>query len=301
MLSQAVERWQARAIWVIASADASYLQQLRERLEDKAPALLYGCGDASLLATGGLAVVGSRNAAPPLLTYTGRIGQLAAQAGKTIVSGGARGIDQASMQGALEAGGKAMGVLADSLERAVLRREYRSPLMEGRLVLVSPYDPMAGFNVGNAMQRNKLIYALADAALVISSDYQKGGTWAGAVEQLTKLRLVPVYVRSRGELGQGLAELQRLGALPWPNPTKPAELVNTLVSGRKSSTTAQENAVIPALVHEASAEPPTEAVPAKRHTRSKKLAASTDEPTLFGAAPESQLSTKRTKRSGNVT
>ena len=54
------------------------------------------------------------------------------------------------------------------------------------------------------MQRNKLIYALADAALVVSSDYEKGGTWAGAVEQLEKLQFVPVYIRSNGEIGKGL-------------------------------------------------------------------------------------------------
>lgn len=47
-------------------------------------------------------------------------------------------------------------------------------LAEGRLVLVSPYDPSTGFNVGNAMQRNKLIYALADASLVVSSDLDEG-------------------------------------------------------------------------------------------------------------------------------
>jgi predicted Rossmann fold nucleotide-binding protein DprA/Smf involved in DNA uptake len=214
LLSQAVERWQARAIWVVTSADPSYPQRLKERLKDNAPAVLYGCGDATILKTGGLALVGSRNATPALLTYTEHIGQLAAHAQQTVVSGGAWGIDQASMRGALEGGGRAVGMLADSLERAALDREYRSPLMEGQLILVSPYDPMAGFNVGNAMQRNKLIYALADAALVISSDYQKGATWAGAVEQLTNLRLVPVFVRSRGEIGKGLEELQNMGALP---------------------------------------------------------------------------------------
>jgi predicted Rossmann fold nucleotide-binding protein DprA/Smf involved in DNA uptake len=83
------------------------------------------------------------------------------------VSGGARGIDQAAMRGALEAGGKVTGVLADSLEKTAMNRDHRSMLMEGQLVLVSPYDLSAGFNVGNAMQRNKLIYAFADAALVV--------------------------------------------------------------------------------------------------------------------------------------
>lgn len=218
LLSQAVERWQARAIWVVSRADAEYPRRLKTRLKDEAPPVLYGCGDAAILDTGGLAVVGSRDADDGLVAYTEGIGRSVARAKRTLVSGGARGIDQAAMRGALETGGKAAGVLADSLERTALSREHRNLLMEGQLVLVSPYDPSAGFNVGNAMQRNKLIYALADAALVVSSDYDKGGTWAGAVEQLEKLHLVPVYIRSNGDLGKGLEALRRKGASPWPNP-----------------------------------------------------------------------------------
>ena len=42
-------------------------------------------------------------------------------------------------------------VLADSLARAAVAGKYRSALRDGRLVLISPYDPDAGFNVGNAM------------------------------------------------------------------------------------------------------------------------------------------------------
>lgn len=83
---------------------------------------------------------------------------------------------------------------------------------------ISPYDPSAGFNVGIAMQRNKLIYALADASLVVNSDLNKGGTWAGAVEQLDKFKFVVVYVRSTGERSSGLDALRNKGAIPWPNP-----------------------------------------------------------------------------------
>jgi len=141
------------------------------------------------------------------------------------VSGGAKGIDQAAMRGALESGGKAIGVLADSLEKAAMNREHRNLLLERKLVLVSPYDPSAGFNVGNAMQRNKLVYALADASLVVNADLQKGGTWAGAIEQLEKFRFVPVYVRSTGERSIGLDALQKKGAIPWPNPQDADSLV----------------------------------------------------------------------------
>ncbi|MGI3128527.1 DNA-processing protein DprA [Nitratireductor sp. PBL-C9] len=227
-LSQAVERWQTRAIWVLSRADADYPRRLKMRLREDAPAVLYGCGEVRLLDEGGLAVVGSRHVDETLIDYTMTVGHLAASSGKSIVSGGARGIDQAAMRGALEAGGQACGVLADSLEKQAMNREHRSMLLEGRLTLVSPYDPNAGFNVGNAMQRNKLIYALADAALVVSSDVNKGGTWAGAVEQLEKLKFVQVYVRSGDVLSSGLAELRRKGALAWPQPDTPQALEEVL-------------------------------------------------------------------------
>jgi hypothetical protein len=66
-----------------------------------------------------------------------------------------------------------------------MNREHRDMLIDGRLVLVSSYDPSARFKGWQAMQRNKLIYALADAALVVESSIgSKSGTWSGAVEQL---------------------------------------------------------------------------------------------------------------------
>lgn len=227
-LSQAIDRWQTRSIWVVSRADAEYPQLLKDRLKDDRPPVIYGCGERSILEGGGLAVVGSRDVDEALIDYTESVGRLAAKAGKTLVSGGARGIDQAAMRGALEAGGRVIGVMADSLEKAAMNREHREMLMEGQLVLISAYDPGAGFNVGHAMQRNKLIYALSDAALVVNSDLGKGGTWAGAVEQLDKLRLVPVYVRSDGVENKALSALQQKGALPWPNPADSQGLVAAL-------------------------------------------------------------------------
>ena len=228
LLSQAMERWRTRAIWVLSRADADYPRCFKRRLGEDAPPILYGCGEASILNTGGLAVVGSRNVTDLLIEYTEAVGRLAAESQRTLVSGGARGIDQAAMRGALVAGGCVVGVLGDSLERAVVRREYRDALMGGRMVLTCPYDPSARFQVGHAMQRNKLIYAVADAALVVNSDYWKGGTWTGAVEQLDKLKFVPIFVRSDGKSGKGLDGLRKLGALPWPNPTTPESLEECL-------------------------------------------------------------------------
>ena len=253
LLSQAVERWNARAIWVVSRADARYPKRLKSRLKEDAPPLLYGCGEIALLEKGGLAVVGSRHVDDELISFTENVGRISAEAHRSIVSGGAKGIDRAAMHGALLAGGDVAGVMADSLERAALARDNREPLMEGRLVLVSPYDPSAGFNVGHAMQRNKLIYALADASLVVTSDFEKGGTWAGAIEQLERLRFVPVFVRNGAHAGKGNLALLNRGGKPWPNPQSANELGLTLVAASESIAAEPKQDTLPLTLREESA------------------------------------------------
>ena len=213
-LGLALEHWQQRSIQVISRADDMYPQRLKKTLQHLAPALLYVCGDIAMLQRGGLAVVGSRNVDADLLEYTRNVGAIAASADCTIVSGGAKGIDQAAMQGAAAAGGRVIGVVANNLEAAVMRN--RNDLFEGRMLLCSPFDPAVRFEVWRAMDRNKLIYALSDFALVVESDVEKGGTWQGAVEQIQKLKVVPVYTRTSGTDSRGLEALRRMGAHSWP-------------------------------------------------------------------------------------
>lgn len=74
LLSQAVERWRARAIWVVSRADRAYPRRLKTRLKEDSPALLYGCGDFEILETGGLAMVGSRKVDEALIEFTLGIG-----------------------------------------------------------------------------------------------------------------------------------------------------------------------------------------------------------------------------------
>lgn len=67
------------------------------------------------------------------------------------------------------------------------------------------------------MGRNKLIYTLADYALVVASDAESGGTWAGATEAL-KAGWVPVYVCDGPDFPDGNAQLLRRGGVPFPYP-----------------------------------------------------------------------------------
>ncbi len=209
-LALAMEKWARVGIWVMTRSDPDYPRRLKRRLGGNSPAVLFGCGDRALLGGTALAVVGSRDCGREGLAYGEELGALAARNGCTVVSGGARGVDDAAMQGALAAGGAVVGVLAHGLLRACLGKRYRSWLMENRLVLVSPFNPEAGFNVGHAMQRNRYIYCLADAAVVVHSG-RKGGTWSGAVENLAN-RWVPLYVRRTDSADAGNGLLVRKGA-----------------------------------------------------------------------------------------
>jgi DNA processing protein len=216
-LSQALDMWASRSIWVMSRADEHYPRRLKNKLREDAPAILYACGNAHLAHQGGLAVVGSRHINEELIRYTTDIGKSAVDRGQQIISGGAKGVDLSAMLGALTAGGAVIGVLADSLFKTSVMREFRDGLMQNRLLLLSHIDPSASFNVGMAMQRNKYIYALADQALVVNADLKKGGTWAGAEEQLTKYQFVPIYVRNTGTTSPALIALQQMGAKPWDN------------------------------------------------------------------------------------
>lgn len=192
-LALAMEKWQRAGLWVVTRSDPEYPRRLKRRLKTDSPPVLFGCGNKALLNAGGLAVIGSRNASDADLAFTNQVGARAATEGVAIVSGGARGVDEAAMLGAMAQGGVVIGVMADSLLRAATSSKWRKGLMDGHAVLVSPFYPDAGFSAGNAMARNKYIYCLADSSLVIHSG-KKGGTLNGAEENLKKT-WVPLWVK----------------------------------------------------------------------------------------------------------
>ena len=217
-MSLAIEKWQRSAIWVLCRDDEEYPKRFKDRMGASAPPIIYGCGDIDLFDTEGIAIVGSRNADTESLVFARNVGRLSADFGLTVVSGGAKGIDQSATGGVIDAYGCAIAVLANGLSRAAIASENRILISDDRLLLISPFDPSAGFSVGNAMGRNKLIFALSNAGLAVESDYNKGGTWAGATEQLKRLKFVPMFVRATGAPSRGLDELRKLGAREWPDP-----------------------------------------------------------------------------------
>lgn len=160
-------------------------------------------------------IVGSRNPSEEDAVYARQAGAHCGRQGIVVITGGASGFDRQALSGALEEGGQAVVVLPEGVARPATHACYREALLEDRLVLISQYEPEAAWAVYRAMERNRLIYGLSDAALVVACGEGGGGTWSGAMEALQRKR-VPVYVKSSGLPAPGNARLLEFGARPFP-------------------------------------------------------------------------------------
>ncbi len=216
-----LERLQARGIRALTRADALYPPRLKRRLGGQAPPVLFYAGPLALLSSDGIAVLGSRDVAADGERFADALGRRAAQAGLTVYSGGARGVDQVAMAAALSEGGTAVGVVAESLARALRGPDARRHVLDECLALVTPFHPEAGFSVANAMARNRLVYCLADFAVVVASSAEKGGTRAGALENL-RADWVPLFVRTGPAAPRGNQDLIDGGGVPLAEDALPS-------------------------------------------------------------------------------
>lgn len=211
-----LDRLQQSGIHTLTPFDEQYPRLFRKRLKEKSPVVLHAVGPLALLDSPGLGVVGSRDIGKEGAEVAKGAARLATRLGLPVMSGGARGVDQLAMNAAIEqrsAAGTTVGFLADSMERRLKQPDTRRAVLDGRVLLCTPYRPDARFTTGTAMGRNKLIYAGALTTLVVASNEESGGTWSGAVEAL-KHGYGPVAVwRGPGE-GPGNERLEHFGALP---------------------------------------------------------------------------------------
>ncbi len=199
-------------IRILSSFDDDYPARLLGRLGAGAPPVLHTAGDPALLRVDGIGIVGSRNVGLQAREVAEEVARAAVEADIPVISGVAKGIDQTAMSAGLNAGGRVIGLPADALERLLKDPSVHENLQEGHLCLATPYAPSAGFSVGAAMGRNKLIYGLSQVTLVVTSDDGTGGTWSGAVEALTR-GFSPVAVWMGAGSGPGNENLVRKGAI----------------------------------------------------------------------------------------
>jgi DNA processing protein len=163
----------ANAVRVLASTDPDYPQQLLQ-LRD-APPVLFVRGDARALAARQLAMVGARNATQDGRRTALRFARYFAEAGLTVTSGLALGIDAASHEGALLGGGATVAVCATGLDiiyptqhRELARRVCASGALVSEFPRATPPRKL------NFPRRNRLISALSRGTLVVEAALHSG-------------------------------------------------------------------------------------------------------------------------------
>ena len=207
------ERLEDGGIALVSALDDRFPSALRDRLGTACPTFLLVAGPIEWLDRPGLGVVGSRDADDSALALARGAAEMAVQRDWAVVSGLARGVDQAAMFGGFDAGGAVVGIPAEGITRASRSADIRRRVHAGELCIASPYAPDAPFRAGNAMGRNKIIYALPQTTFVVASDNGSGGTWAGAKEALDR-RYAPVGAWAGDGATDGNHALIARGATP---------------------------------------------------------------------------------------
>jgi DNA processing protein len=177
---------------VIARGDQDYPPPL-ENIPDP-PALLYVKGELTPRDQLAIAVVGSRHCTAYGTRIAERLSGALARTGFTVVSGLARGIDAAAHRGAIKAGGRTIGVLANGLA-SVYPPEHeelaRAVVAAGGLISEMPMrqGPLAGLFT----QRNRIISGLSLGVLVVEATPRSGSlsTAGHAMEQNREVFAVP--------------------------------------------------------------------------------------------------------------
>lgn len=197
---------------VLTAACSPYPDGWRRKLGGGAPPAVWLCGEMPKGPF--LAVVGSRTVGPGVRHAAGGIGAAAAKLGMAVVSGGAPGCDRAAASGAartdIRRDDEGRGAIRDR-DPAKSKSQIQYPDSSAARVVeilpcgigrrseafagavLSPFDPGEPFCGPSAMIRNALIYAMAEAAVVVHARFGAGGTWRGAAEA-NRRRLCPLIV-----------------------------------------------------------------------------------------------------------
>ena len=185
-LSFALSEYRNMGIEAVTRADSCYPQKLKKKLSNGCPPIFYCAGDLSLLQDAYIGYVGVRTVSEEDSSFAKEAVNRTTALGYGVVSGGAKGIDTISGAQALMNGANVIEYLSDSMLKKLRKSDIVRYIQDGKLLLMSVAKPDAAFHVGFAMMRNRYIYAQSEATVVVRADLNKGGTWAGAVENLKK-------------------------------------------------------------------------------------------------------------------
>ena len=195
---QVLDHCQRLGIRVVTIQDAGYPQRLREI--DTPPAVLYVKGTLpDLDQEAAVAIVGARKASPYGISAARKLGHDLARQGAVVVSGSAWGIDQAALQGAIQAGGRVVSVLGNGID--VIYPQGAQSLYEDVAragAVLSEYPPGTEPRGAHFPVRNRLIAGLSLGVVVAEGTETSGSliTARWALEQGRDVFAVPGSIDS---------------------------------------------------------------------------------------------------------
>ncbi len=217
--SELTARLQVAADWLAETGNhllcldaPDYPAQLKEIADP--PLVLFVRGNPALLQDPQLAMVGTRHPSPHGGGTARAFATAFAQAGLTITSGMALGIDAAAHQGALEAGGQTIAVWGTGLQRCYPKRHAHlaERIIEQDGALASAFWPDIGPQPGQFPTRNRIISGLSLGTLVVEASLNSGSliTARLALEQNRELFAMPGSIHN--PQARGCHRLLRDGA-----------------------------------------------------------------------------------------
>lgn len=236
--------------YILTLADADYPAALLEVPDP--PVMLYVKGRVSLLSQPAIAIVGSRNATRQGCRDAKSFAEALGQAGWTIVSGMALGIDAAAHVGGLASPASTIAVIGTGADIIYpSRNEALARRIAAEGCMVSEYPLGVAALAANFPRRNRIISGLSRGVLVIEAAARSGSliTAHVAAEQGREVFAVPGSIHS--PLSRGCHRLIREGAklvetaqdvleeLPCPAPafdgkSQAEEMAEVAVDGEKS-------------------------------------------------------------------
>jgi DNA processing protein len=224
---------------IITLADAEYPRGLLE-IPDP-PTLLYVRGRSELLAANCVAIVGSRNATAQGLANAESFARVLSEAGLTVVSGLALGIDAAAHRGALDGPGSTVAVLGTGIDITYpARNADLFGAIARRGVIVSEFPLGTPPVAANFPRRNRIISGLARGVLVVEAALDSGSliTARLAGEQGREVLALPGSIHS--PLSKGCHALIKQGAKLVESAQDVLEELTGVASTRTASREAPE-------------------------------------------------------------
>ena len=207
------------------------------------PLLLFFRGDPGMLYQPLVALVGMPDASQAVIESTGELAALLAGEGLVVVSGLSSGVGRASFDGALSTtDGQAVAVLPMGICALDHGQEAADTVERNRALFLSPFHPDAPINESRARARNRLMAAMVDALIVMTTS-QEGLTREMAEEALVMGK--GVYVWDFGSAAEpasaGNQALIEAGAMSTSSLSHVLDLMQAVVEASLEQQATQES------------------------------------------------------------